>query len=254
MHGLRCVPGHERPGQRRRGAFGRSPATGPLLTLTDVDDQNGVEPRGGAATYTLTAGVSAGSPVAEGSARLFTIYDPLPAGETLSATPTGDGWNCDESGGSEVRCTTSSQATIAVGATLPSITVPVSVAALGALPAVERRAGDLLRRPVGSHHHRRHDRAAGPSVTAQRTDRPHRPDQLRAPLPPAVSASQPLVKGSSAATFAGSVNPDGLADHRPLRVRTRPPIHRRGPGGLRPDHTDGHGGRGLHQPLGVAVR
>ena len=71
--------------------FGPSSATAPVLTLTNTDDHNGVEPRGGGATYTLTAGVSGDSPAGENSPRLFTIYDPLPAGETLSATPGGNG-------------------------------------------------------------------------------------------------------------------------------------------------------------------
>jgi hypothetical protein len=189
--------------------FGPSPATGPVLTLTDADDQNGVEPRGGAATYTLTAGVSAGSPVAEGSARLFTIYDPLPAGETLSATPAGTGWNCDESGASEVRCTTSSQATIAVGATLPSITVPVSVAASAPSPlsnAAQVISSDAQSTVITT------DVMTAPPAPPSPPSGPTAPTgpTSSGPAPPAVSASQPLGEGSSAATFAGSVNPNGL--------------------------------------------
>jgi len=190
--------------------FGPSPATGPLLTLTDVDDQNGVEPRGGAATYTLTAGVSAGSPVAEDNARLFTIYDPLPAGETLSATPTGSGWNCDESGGSEVRCMTSSQATIAVGATLPSITVPVTVAAAAPSPlanAAQVISSDAQSAVITT------DVMTAPQTPSSLPSGPTSPTgpTSSGSAPPAVSASAPLTKGSSVAIFAGSVNPDGLA-------------------------------------------
>jgi len=176
--------------------FGSSSATAPVLTLTNVDDQGGVEPHGGAATYTLTAGVSAASPADESNARLFTIYDPLPAGETLSATPTGSGWNCDESGSSEVRCTTSSQATIAVGETLPSITVPVSIAA--SAPSPLANAAQVISSDAQS------------SVIAT--------DMMTAPppagsgtAPPIATASPPRTQGSSAATFTGAVNPDGLA-------------------------------------------
>jgi hypothetical protein len=184
--------------------FGPSPATGPVLTLTNVDDQSGVETRGGAAIYTLTAGVSAGSPVGEnGSARLFTVYDPLPAGETVSATPSGDGWDCDESGGSEVRCTTISQPAIDPGMTLPSITVPVTIAPSAASPL--SNSAQVISSDAQS------------AVIA--TDVMNAPPAPPAPpsppvvptAPPAISASSPLVGGSSAATFAGSVNPEGLA-------------------------------------------
>lgn len=180
--------------------FGPSPATGPILTLTNTDDQNGLEPRGGAATYTLTAGVSADSPVDENSPRLFTIYDPLPAGETLSATPTGTGWNCDESGFSEVRCTTDTQATIGAGATLPAIAVPVNIAA--SAPASLSNAAQVISTDAQS------AVIAIDLMTAPATASPG--GGTTATLP-AVSASTPEVEGSSKATFAGTVNPGGLA-------------------------------------------
>ncbi|HTT31570.1 MAG TPA: hypothetical protein VMG37_24370 [Solirubrobacteraceae bacterium] len=172
--------------------FAPSSVTAPVLTLTNTDDHSGVEPRGSGATYTLTAGVSANSPAGENGPRLFTIYDPLPAGETLSAAPAGSGWNCAGSGGSEVRCTTSSQATIAAGATLPSITVPVTVAASAPSPVVN--AAEVISSDAES------------AVIAT--------DVMTAPQPPpsapAVAAAAPAVKGSSGATFAGTVNPEGL--------------------------------------------
>ncbi|HTU84773.1 MAG TPA: hypothetical protein VMF57_04310 [Solirubrobacteraceae bacterium] len=179
--------------------FGPSSTEAPMLFLTNTDDHNGVEPRGGAATYTLTAGVSADSPVGENGPRLFTIYDPLPAGESLSATPAGTGWNCDESGGSEVRCTTSSQATIAVGASLPSITVPVDVTATAASPLAN--AAQVISSDAQS------------AVIA--TDVMTAAQAPSSPLPgaataPTVSASAPKPSGSSAAAFAGAVNPGGL--------------------------------------------
>jgi hypothetical protein len=175
--------------------FGPSPATGPVLTLTNVDDQGGVEPRGGVATYTLTAGVSANSSVAESSPRLFTIYDPLPAGETLSAAPSGSGWNCSASGASEVRCTTSDQATVAVGATLPSVTVPVNVG--GSAPSPLSNTAQVISS----------DAQSAVTGTDMMTS-PATPGQ--SPAPPTVVASPPVAKGSSAATFAGTVDPDGL--------------------------------------------
>jgi len=179
--------------------FGPSPATGPILTLTNTDDQNGIETRGGAATYTLTAGVSADSPVDEDSPRLLTIYDPLPAGETLSATPTGTGWNCDESGFSEVRCTTDNQVTVAAGSTLPAIAVPVNIAA--SAPASLSNAAQVIST----------DAQTAVIATDVMNAPPIPPSPPVAPSPPAVAASTPLVEGSSAATFGGTVNPGGLA-------------------------------------------
>jgi len=170
--------------------FAATSATAPVLTLANTDDQGGVEPRGGAATYTLTAGVSADSPAGENGPRLFTIYDPLPAGETLAATPAGTGWNCDGSGGNEVRCTTTSQATIAVGATLPSITVPVTLAA--SAPSPLANAAQVISSDAQS------------AVIAT--------DVMTAPpAPPTATASSPQATGSSTAIFTGAVDPDGLA-------------------------------------------
>jgi hypothetical protein len=179
--------------------FGPSSTTAPMLVLTDTDDHSGVEPRGGAATYTLTAGVSADSPVGENDPRLFTIYDPLPAGETLSATPEGTGWNCDESGGGEVRCTTDSQATIAVGASLPSISVPVDVTA--SAPSPLSNAAQVISSDAQS------AVIATDVMTAPQAPSPATTGGATAPV---VSASAPKASGSSAATFAGAVNPGGL--------------------------------------------
>ncbi len=178
--------------------FAPSSATAPVLTLTNVDDQNAVEPRGGAATYTLTAGVSGESPAGESDPRLFTIYDPLPAGETLSATPTGSGWNCDESDSGEVRCTTTSQVTIAIGGTLPSITIPVSIAA--SAPSPLSNAAQVISSDAQS-----------AVIATDVMTVPQTPPTGSGPAPPAATASQPRVEGSSGATFTGAVNPDGLA-------------------------------------------
>lgn len=178
--------------------FAPSSATGPVLTLTNVDDQSAVEPRGGAATYTLTAGVSSESPADESDPRLFTIYDPLPAGEKLSATPAGSGWNCDESGASEVRCTTSSQVTIAIGGTLPSITVPVSIAASAASPL--SNAAQVISSDAQS-----------AVIATDVMSVPQTPPNGSGPAPPTATASQPRVESGSDATFTGAVDPDGLA-------------------------------------------
>jgi Divergent InlB B-repeat domain len=177
--------------------FAPSSATAPVLTLTNTDDHSGVEPRGSGATYTLTAGVSANSPAGENGPRLFTIYDPLPVGETLSAVPSGTGWNCDGSGGSEVRCTTISQATIAVGATLPAITVPVAVAP--SAPSPLGNAAQVISSDAGSAVIASDVMTAAPSLGGS------------SPAAPTVGASAPQAKGSSEATFAGTVNPEGLA-------------------------------------------
>lgn len=178
--------------------FGPSSATAPVLTLTNSDDHNGVEPRGSGATYTLTAGVSGDSPSGENSPRLFTIYDPLPAGETLSATPAGTGWNCEGSGGSEVRCTTSSQATIAVGASLPAIAVPVTLAASAPSPlsdAAEVISSDAQSAVIATDVMTAPPAPSSPSIGS---------------TAPTVAASTPQPKGSSEAAFAGTVNPGGL--------------------------------------------
>ena len=175
--------------------FAPSSTTAPILTLTNVDDQAGVEPRGGAATYNLTAGVSADSPAGESGPRLFTIYDPLPPGETLSALPAGTGWNCDASGGSEVLCTTSSNAAITVGATLPSVTVPVTLAA--SAPSPLSNVAQVISSDAQS------------AVTA--TDAMQAPPPPAGAAPPTATALQPQAEGSSTATFTGAVDPDGLA-------------------------------------------
>jgi hypothetical protein len=97
----------------------------PTLTLSKGDTSGGRVTAGGTILYTLTGGVAASSPATE--AQPITITDPLPAGETLTGTPTGSGWDCSASTAAQVSCTTG--ATAAAGATLPTIDVAASVPA-----------------------------------------------------------------------------------------------------------------------------
>ena len=67
------------------------------------------------------------------SAGAIAVSDPLPAGITTTATPSGTGWNCSASTSTTIACTTS--AVLTPGANAPIITAPVAIAAGTASPA-----------------------------------------------------------------------------------------------------------------------
>ena len=62
------------------------------------------------------------------------VNDPLPAGITTTATPSGAGWNCSASTTTNVSCTTA--AVLLPGGSAPIINVPVTIAVGTASPAV----------------------------------------------------------------------------------------------------------------------
>jgi uncharacterized repeat protein (TIGR01451 family) len=62
------------------------------------------------------------------------VSDPLPAGITTTATPSGTGWNCSASTTTNVSCTTA--AVLLPGGNAPVINVPVTIAVGTASPAV----------------------------------------------------------------------------------------------------------------------
>ena len=98
----------------------------PTLTMTAGDSGAGSLPVGTPASYTLTPGVSADSAAPEDQA--VTVTDTLPAGVTAHGTPSGTGWNCSASSGSNLSCTTAPPAGgLTPGGHFPSISVPVTV-------------------------------------------------------------------------------------------------------------------------------
>ncbi|HWF74849.1 MAG TPA: hypothetical protein VG186_15970 [Solirubrobacteraceae bacterium] len=101
----------------------------PALTLTKADNVAGKATAGGTVTYTLTAGLAATSPVAEGKPTTIIVTDPLPGSETSSATPSGTGWDCSASTATRVSCTNTTPGAVAAGATLAHISVPVTISA-----------------------------------------------------------------------------------------------------------------------------
>jgi hypothetical protein len=101
----------------------------PVLTLSNTASLGAKAPAGSPDTYQLVAGVSAQSPAPENSPSSIQVTDPIPAGETLAGSPSGTGWNCSASTAALVSCTNTTTAALAPGATLPAISVPVTISA-----------------------------------------------------------------------------------------------------------------------------
>jgi Putative Ig domain len=102
----------------------------PVLSLSKTDNTAaGTVDAGGTLAYSLVAGVATGSPASELDPTTIEITDPLPAGETTTAEPSGTGWNCAASTSTDVSCTNTATAALAAGKGLPPITVPVRVPA-----------------------------------------------------------------------------------------------------------------------------
>jgi large repetitive protein len=99
----------------------------PVLTLTATDGSGGAIKPGGAVTYQLAGGVSGASPIAETEPTTLALTDPLPAGEALAGTPSGAGWDCSASTAAVVSCAVGPTTAVAPGATLPPVSVPVTV-------------------------------------------------------------------------------------------------------------------------------
>ncbi len=94
---------------------------------------------GQAFTYTLRA--TNGGPLAVAAGQTITITDPLPAGLTLTALPSGAGWTCTSSvapvAAAPLTLTCTHAGPLAVAASAPDITVPVTIdgeAAIESLP------------------------------------------------------------------------------------------------------------------------
>lgn len=141
-------------------------STGPILSITKVDNVNHVANPGESFSWEITAGVATSSATAEpgpssgatfaagtlsnspssSSSFAFTVTDPLPAGVTVSQTAltnanANDGWSCTLASSSTpptVTCTYAfaSTQTLQPGQSLPSIIVPVQVDATDAAGTV----------------------------------------------------------------------------------------------------------------------
>ena len=96
----------------------------PLPRLKLEKSNTGPFVTGGSGTFTLTASTERGVGVGPVSAPV-TVTDTFPAG-TITATPSGTGWDCSATapGSSALSCTR--PAPIAAGTTLPPISVPVA--------------------------------------------------------------------------------------------------------------------------------
>ena len=96
----------------------------PLPRLKLEKSDTGPFVTGGSGTFTLTASTERGVGVGPVSAPV-TVTDTIPAG-TITATPSGTGWDCSATatGSSALSCTR--PAPIADGTTLPPISVPVA--------------------------------------------------------------------------------------------------------------------------------
>ncbi|WP_166653773.1 DUF6923 family protein, partial [Tahibacter aquaticus] len=101
----------------------------PQLTLTKTATP-GAFAVGQPATYSLQVG-NTGTSSTVGT---ITISDPLPAGITTTATPSGTGWDCSASTTTQVNCTTST--VLLPGSNAPVISVPVTIGVGTASPAV----------------------------------------------------------------------------------------------------------------------
>ena len=80
-------------------------------------------------TYSLLVGNSGSS----ATVAPITVTDPLPAGITTTATPSGTGWDCSASTSTQISCTTVS--VLLPGSNAPVINAPVTIAAGTASPA-----------------------------------------------------------------------------------------------------------------------
>ena len=96
----------------------------PLPRLKLEKSNNGPFVTGGSGTFTLTAGTERGTGVGPVGSPV-TVTDTFPAG-TITATPSGAGWDCSATttGSSALSCTR--PAPIPAGTTLPPISVPVA--------------------------------------------------------------------------------------------------------------------------------
>jgi hypothetical protein len=115
----------------------------PVLGLTDTDDSGAAVQPGGSFHYTLTPSVTN----AGGSEDLPTsmqVTDALPAGVSVTAVPSGDGWDCSASTTANVSCTYTTAGSIPAGTTLPPITVPAQVAADATVGATLTDAASVI--------------------------------------------------------------------------------------------------------------
>jgi uncharacterized repeat protein (TIGR01451 family) len=96
----------------------------PDFTISNVAAATPVP--GAAVSWTLS-GATTGSAGSENQP--VTITDALPTGVTLTAAPTGSGWDCSATvlGSSAVTCTATPSTTFAPGTTLAAVTVPTHV-------------------------------------------------------------------------------------------------------------------------------
>jgi uncharacterized repeat protein (TIGR01451 family) len=101
----------------------------PQLTITKTATP-GAFAVGQPATYSLQVRNTGSS----STAGVITVSDPLPAGITTTATPSGAGWNCSASTTTQVNCSTS--AVLLPGSNAPVISVPVTIGVGTASPAV----------------------------------------------------------------------------------------------------------------------
>jgi len=141
----------------------------PSLAIAKADNSNGSWAIGqSGAQYTLRVS-NTGTASTSGA---ITVSDKtLPSGLTLSATPSGTGWNCSGSSGSTVSCT--STTAIANGANGNVITVPVNIGS-GTPTSIKNTAmayggGDLAHNDLTS-------AVSGSDTTTVTTPSPTAPD------------------------------------------------------------------------------
>ncbi|MBS0321678.1 MAG: DUF11 domain-containing protein [Proteobacteria bacterium] len=112
------------------------------LHVTKTASLNPLVP-GQAFTYTLH--VTNGGPLAVAAGQTITITDPLPAGLTLTALPSGTGWTCASSvmplpAAAPLTITCTHAGPLAVNASAPNITVPVTIDGTAAIDSLANTA------------------------------------------------------------------------------------------------------------------
>ena len=95
----------------------------PALSITKLPLTNTVIQLG-TGSFTLTVSNAAGGGYTTAA---VTVTDPVPAGLTVTGTPSGTGWNCGATAGQSVSCTRSDF--LAPGANYPAITVNYTIPA-----------------------------------------------------------------------------------------------------------------------------
>ena len=98
----------------------------PVLTM--LKSHQGSFKPGGSGSYTLSVGLMSNG---LGETQPVTVTDDLPAGLTLASLPSGQGWDCSASavGTAKVSCRLTPTSPVTAGSVLPTITVPVTIAA-----------------------------------------------------------------------------------------------------------------------------